>query len=529
MAAFGLPELASLNDPSIAVDQAALQRQMALAQALRAQSMNPIETAGRQIGGVAYKISPLEGLAKALQAYQANKADTSNDQSRLALAQRMAQAVNGQLGGATAPATPSAGPQMSTPGNPQFSVPPAQGAPGAAPSGGGPSLAQLMRGGLITDVGGPAMGAAYAKQFEPTDMERQLRAAGIDPTSALGKKIIQDNLAKQNNIPFENIRPGGYSRDPITGEVKQYPQVPIGHQAVADGRGGFTIQPAAGGPQAVATTATAQASGPAQFEPMPTVDAQGNPQPVRSRAQVFGGGAPAAPGAAAPKAAPGIAKLDVVEPSKSGSFVAPPLGTESSQKGLDTSWEALKSANREAQNTKSYLQNIVTAAEKGAIVGPGADRRELIQGMLQLAGIKEDVNTNATTQTQLLNKYSNQIVARLGASGGMSTDAARTILQSAYPGQHMNVEAIREAVGNLSGAQDMTMAKSRFLQDAAIKRDSTTYQQREIQFDQAADPRIWQYKSIRDPEQRKAFARTLMQQDPSLPDRIKKLESLGAL
>jgi hypothetical protein len=75
----------------------------------------------------------------------------------------------------------------------------------------------------------------------------------------------------------------------------------------------------------------------------------------------------------------------------------------------------------------------------------------------------------------------------------------------------------------------MTMAKSRFLQDAAIKRDSTAYQQREIQFDQAADPRIWQYKSIRDPEQRKAFARQLMQQDPSLPDRIKKLESLGAL
>jgi hypothetical protein len=49
--AFGLPELASLNDPSIAVDQSALQRQMLLAAALRQQSMTPVETAGRQIGG----------------------------------------------------------------------------------------------------------------------------------------------------------------------------------------------------------------------------------------------------------------------------------------------------------------------------------------------------------------------------------------------------------------------------------------------------------------------------------------------
>jgi hypothetical protein len=455
-------------------------------------------------------VSPLEGLAKALQAYQANKADEANDQSRLVLSQRMSQALKGSFGdegsaGTSAPVSEASG-----------GVPQSQGS-------GGPSLPQLLRGGLITDVGGPAMGAAYAKQFEPTEMVRQLKAAGIDPNSALGKKLIQDNIAKQNNIPLENIRPGGYSRDPITGEVKQYPKVPDGFQAVSDGKGGFTIQPANGGPQAVAASSAAQASGPASFEPMPTVDASGNPQPVRSRAAVFGGGPQQ------PPARPGVAKLEVIEPSKSGSFAAPPLGTEQSQKGLDTSFEKLKADNREAQNTKSYMQNILTAAEKGAIVGPGADRRELIQGMLQLAGIKEEVNTNATTQTQLLNKYSNQIVARLGGSGGLSTDAARAILQSAYPGQHMNVDAIREAVGNLSGAQDMTMAKMRYLQDSGIKRDTATYQRRELEFDQAADPRIWQYKSIRDPERRKAFARELMQQDPTLPDRIKFLESRGAL
>jgi hypothetical protein len=62
----------------------------------------------------------------------------------------------------------------------------------------------------------------------------------------------------------------------------------------------------------------------------------------------------------------------------------------------------------------------------------------------------------------LLDKYANQIVTRLG-QGGLGTDAARAMLESAYPNKHMNLPAIREAVANLSGAQDMVQAKARYL------------------------------------------------------------------
>jgi hypothetical protein len=86
-------------DPSLAVDQEALNRQVKMAQALREQSMAPIETAGRTVGGVGYAISPMEGLAKMLQGYSANQADKANDTARTALAEKQSAAMANILGG----------------------------------------------------------------------------------------------------------------------------------------------------------------------------------------------------------------------------------------------------------------------------------------------------------------------------------------------------------------------------------------------------------------------------------------------
>lgn len=531
--AFGLPQIASLYDPSVAVDQAALERQMAIAQALRQQSMTPVDTAGRQIGGMGYKISPWEGVAKMVQAVMAGKQDQENDQSRLELQQRMAKALQQYFpqGG-----QPSAAPT---------------GAPGPAPSGGaapapspggGIGLPDMIRQGLTESIGGSALAGATAKNFEPTDFARALRSSGVDPNSALGQKLQQDQIAKLNNIPAENIRPGGYQRNPVTGQVTQFPQVPAGFQST-QGPNGFSIAPVDGGPAAVQSSAKASAAGAAGAIPEPTVNAQGQPQPLRSRAQVLGLEDAQIPpevqagreatrqqmlAAELRKEPPGTpaGKAIQTEINAGASYAAPPLGTSESQSSLDKKWEALQTQNREAQTTSSYLDNIVTAAHKGAIIGPGADRREMIQGMLQLAGINETVNTNATTQTQLLDKYSNQIVARLG-QGGLGTDAARAILSSAYPGQHMNLDAIDEASSNLKGAQAMVQAKTRFLSDSGNKRDSTGYSQKEIAFDQAADPRLFQYRALQG-DAKKAFAKQLMQQDSSAADRIAALEKMGA-
>lgn len=516
--AFGLT---SLYDPSIAVDQAALDRQMALAQALRLQSMKPVDTSNRQIGGVAYKVSPLEGVAKMVQALKATQLDQANDQSRMGLQQKTAAAMipalagmfGGDVGGL--PAGNGASPaSMSAP---------AEGAPGGGMD---PQAAKLKRAAMSALLMGNTELAnkLIANMMEYTPEQKNMMAKGIDPQRMGAAEV--GKAEKEANAP---TRLGNSVFADARGQIHGLPQAIPGAVNIPDpsNPSGYRAEQVPGGASAIEAEARAKAGGAAAFEPFQGFDASGNPLPVRSKASALSGGG--APAPAAPRGAPGVAKLDVVEPGKGQLYGTQPLGTEHSQKALDTSFEALKSANREAQNTKSYLQNIQTAAEKGAIVGPGAERREYIQGLLQLAGIKEDVNTNATTQTQLLEKYSSQIVARLGASGGMSTDAARAILQSAYPGQHMNVDAIKEAVSNLNGAQDMTMAKMRFLQEHGIKRDTANYQRREMAFDQAADPRVWQWRGIKDQQARSAFVKEVVKQDPTFPQRVKQLEEMGAL
>jgi soluble lytic murein transglycosylase-like protein len=225
-----------------------------------------------------------------------------------------------------------------------------------------------------------------------------------------------------------------------------------------------------------------------------------------------GGGAPAAGGAV---------------------YAAPPMGAQvNAEKGagnlqdeLSKKFTTLSAANSEAQNTTSYLQNIKDLAARAA-VGPQSDRLNYVNGLLSLAGSEKA--TDAVTANDLLNKYSGQITARLSANG-MGTDAARSILQSAYPSAHMNKDAINEAADNLIGAQQMTQAKARLLTPLANARNPTDYNNAEMKFDQNADPRIFQYANIQDPTQRQVFAQKLIKQDPKIVQKIKNLEAMGAM
>ncbi len=107
--AFGL---ASMYDPSIATDQAALDRQAELAKLLRAQSMAPLQS-NAQIGGMGYRVSPLEGIAKIMQGMLASKTEGEGDKARQGLATKqaaaMAQMLRGVMGD-DAPATSSGAP-----------------------------------------------------------------------------------------------------------------------------------------------------------------------------------------------------------------------------------------------------------------------------------------------------------------------------------------------------------------------------------------------------------------------------------
>lgn len=187
---------------------------------------------------------------------------------------------------------------------------------------------------------------------------------------------------------------------------------------------------------------------------------------------------------------------------------------------------ALTSANSEASNTISYLQQIQSLAPKAA-TGQFSDKLTLLNSLLSyVPGVSERA-TDAVTATNLLNKYSNQIVARLGSTGSLSTDAARSILESANPNSHMNPAAIQEAAGNLIGAQHQIQAKKSLLDPVAATRDPIAYQKAETAFDQAADPRIFQWKSMPAGPARDAFKAKIMAQDPTLGAKAQALQGLG--
>lgn len=207
----------------------------------------------------------------------------------------------------------------------------------------------------------------------------------------------------------------------------------------------------------------------------------------------------------------------------------PPLGQGQFAQGqvqqMQQRWGALRDQNANAQTVISQLQNISSLAP-AAITGAEADKRAYVNGLLSLVGIPGA--QDAKTATDLLGKYSNQIVAKLG-QGGLGTDAARSIVEAGNPNAHMTVPAIQEAVRNLQGQYQMVQAKTNLLQQFANGNNPAAYSKAETVFDQNADPRIWEYQSIQDPMMRQKFAAGVLKQDPKFGQKIQALEKLGAL
>lgn len=205
-----------------------------------------------------------------------------------------------------------------------------------------------------------------------------------------------------------------------------------------------------------------------------------------------------------------------------------PFGSEGFATGavkqMQDRWGQLRDQNTSAQTVISQLQNISQLAP-AAITGAEADRRAYANGLLSLAGLPSA--ENAKTATDLLDKYSNQIIAKLG-QGGLGTDAARAIVAAGNPNSHMTVQAIQEAVRNLTGQYQMVQAKTGLLQQFANSNDAAGYTRAESQFDKNADPRIWEWQSIQDPAERQKFALKVSKQDPKFNQKIKTLEQLGA-
>jgi hypothetical protein len=185
------------------------------------------------------------------------------------------------------------------------------------------------------------------------------------------------------------------------------------------------------------------------------------------------------------------------------------------------------------------LQTIKNLAPK-AILGAENDRRDFFNGLLSLAGIQGA--TDSKTASDLVDKNSAQIVAamRMGASGG-GTDAFQTLAAAGNPARHMTAEAVNEAVDQLESNQRVNQARAQALLPLANGKDPVAYRNAEAQFNAAADPRIFQWQAMPPdpvkldangkpiPGPKSKFAAQLLKDEPTTPDKIKYLHSLGVI
>ena len=182
--------------------------------------------------------------------------------------------------------------------------------PGSTASAVAPQQGFLSPGGAMNPGGMPVNQAAmqyltlgpqeYSKEFvapyyQPTDIVRDMRAAGINPNSALGRQVMGQQIAKQNYITPTSIRANGGIYNPATGGITMLPAAaPAGYQTVQNPQTGqWGYQPVEGGPQAVAASEQAHQTGKTMGSPTevysPNADGQGHPGMVRTLgAQVYG-------------------------------------------------------------------------------------------------------------------------------------------------------------------------------------------------------------------------------------------------
>jgi hypothetical protein len=220
----GMNPMLALLPPDQQQNLMQLQQQQAIGQALLQQGLQPIDTSNRQVAGMGYRISPLEGLAKMANMYVGNKiARDSMGQQAQIMGQMYGNAFGGQPQAPQAAPTDAGGMAGGQSGPGVVSSPIAT--PGAADlgaaMGGGTQVGPQtqMANGVLTMPGktpqqsmmlfsmlGPD---AYAKMLQaqtaPTAATLAARQGGFDPAAAnqvaVPSRYLQRTAQRNRHLP----------------------------------------------------------------------------------------------------------------------------------------------------------------------------------------------------------------------------------------------------------------------------------------------------------------------------------------
>lgn len=495
--------------PDIATQQMQLARQQQMAQMLRDQALAPNDPT-QVIGGWAVRQSPLVGLSKVAGALASGYMQQDNDQKQMDLARALQGRMGDMLGGgevqnpaamgmgqgaAQQPSLPDETGAMINQGGvgPTVQNAARMEAVPEAPAPNNFTLARLLKGSVIGQVGGEPAQKAYWEQFAPTEATRLANAAGVDV-----RKANADTLAKNNYIAPVSVRPGAIMRDPMTNKPIAFnPHVPDGYSPVFDASGNVTgMQPIAGALPAMEAVSRAEASGKAAVEPIPGFDASGNPVFTNKLAASQGG---AAPGGGAP-----------VSTGRFGGYAAPGGGgtvRPGLAPGVQTAAEGIAGQNTkragalvdtaaESPMRVNVLDNILSLSKSGVASGQNAEWTNKIKGAVAdlpgFGGWKDDV-----TGFQELKKYMRQNGLRAWqAAGGSGTDSQLSAAMESNPNEKMFPQAVQTMV-QWAKAGELALQSKAAAQDAWLSRNNNNPQaqnQFESAWRQNFDPRIYQMK-----------------------------------
>jgi hypothetical protein len=197
-----------------------------------------------------------------------------------------------------------------------------------------PGMTPRQAQGVLTMAGPQEYGKALMAQYAPTDMEKILRAAGIDPTSGLGRQILQQTVAKQNYIAPIEQRPGAVERDPLTNAViGQNPSAPTGGVNFYDKGGNLTGQGLApGAASAISASSAADTAGKVSQTPLEAgVDASGRKVYEFPTPPAVASGAPGGPPVSGNTAGGTTASPAVMESQKAGAQAGQAYASELSK------------------------------------------------------------------------------------------------------------------------------------------------------------------------------------------------------
>lgn len=206
-----------------------------------------------------------------------------------------------------------------------------------------------------------------------------------------------------------------------------------------------------------------------------------------------------------------------------------PMGVADSNAGnVDTvnkHWASVGNDANNAQTNIGIAQNIKAYADK-ALTGKQSDKLAAVNGILSIFG--QGGQTDISTATDLLQKNMARLslTSRQGAGG---TDAAGALATAANPHGTMTAEAIKDAADQVIGAQKMAIAQQQLLQPYKLNNDVAGYQTALSKFNQAADPRVWQFQGM-DAQQRAKFKASMSPEDQkAFGNKIRTLEGMGAI